>query len=109
MAGCYHPAIVLYRRYFVTRGFPILALILSLFASACSQEPSLQSSLDKKQDVLVLKESRFEDLSGWTLDAQQQAVSALSKSCEKIKNMDSTRSLGSDPLGSLKFKFPDFK
>jgi len=82
----------------VTRGFPILALILSLFASACSQEPSLQSSLDKKQDVLVLKESRFEDLSGWTLDAQQQAVSALSKSCEKIKNMDSTRSLGSDPL-----------
>lgn len=82
----------------MSRRFQFLTLTLSLFVSACSQELSLQSSLDKKQDVLILKESRFEDLNGWTQDAQQKAISAFSKSCEKIKNIDSARSLGADPL-----------
>jgi membrane-bound lytic murein transglycosylase A len=83
----------------VTRTFQLsLLLLLSLSMSACTQGPSPQSSGDKVPDILELKESRFEDLKGWTVDAQQEALSAFGQSCEKIKNLDDAKPLGSDPL-----------
>lgn len=76
----------------------LLALALAGLLLAACEEAKKPEQQPKPPEGLMLSETRFEALKGWSTDRVSDAIPAMRKSCARLANVPGDRSLGTPPL-----------